>query len=233
MLLRSVSARSIQQRFGKGHVIRRNLLLSLIVCVVALASQAQAGLVYDNGAPDGVSGNEMTMWIQAEDFTLGAPVTLTDVRFWAFDSGEATGYQGSIVWSLYADTAGTPGGLLNRGTVVPIQTFDHNLVFGTSYQYDFSVGALNLAAGTYWLGLHNGPLSTTSREGLYWETTAGNGTIRGNEDIAPFDAGGWLNNGREHAFQLYSNAVIPAPGAIVLGSLGAGLVGWLRRRRTF
>jgi hypothetical protein len=209
---------------------------SLIAIVLALTlwvpgAQA-ASLIYDNGGPNAQNGNEMTQWIQAEDFTLATPELLTDVRFWAFGFSEPGSYQGSIVWSLYGDNSGQPGGLLQRGSVVPTRTYDHVTPWQPSYQYDFSVGSIGLAASTYWLGLHNGPLTTTDRFDLYWETTSYNSTTTGNEDIVPFDSGGWYNNGQEHAFQLYGTAVIPAPAAVMLVGFGASFVGWLRRRGT-
>jgi hypothetical protein len=200
---------------------------------LSAAARPAAAQVYNNGAPNGASGNEMTEWIQSEDFTLPATTDITGVRFWAFDFDPAS-YQGSITWTIY-DNAGTnPGAILQRDNVVPTRVYDHNVASWKSYQYDFETGGVTLGPGTYWLGLHNGPLSATSRDNTYWETTDPNGTTRGNEDITPFDDASWYNNGQEHAFELFGAAAAhaPEPGSLaLLASGGLPLFGLLRRRK--
>jgi hypothetical protein len=65
----------------------------MLVLLINIPSSAITGTitVYDNGMPDGVTGSEMTRWIEAEDFTLTSRDLISGVDFWAFDSGSHTG----------------------------------------------------------------------------------------------------------------------------------------------
>jgi hypothetical protein len=209
--------------------MRRGVVL--LALVIAL-TPAFAGVVYDNGGPHGQTGNEMTRWIQADDFLLAVPTTLTDVSFWSFEADDA--YQGSIFWQIYSDNAGNPGSVLFSGSATPARTSDPAATccgFPIGMRNDFSVGSVALSGGTrYWLGLHNGPLSTRDRLEFYWSGTNPNSTLGGHEDQAPVP-GGWNDNLRQHAFNLSGEATgVPEPASLLL--VGAGLLGlgFIRRR---
>jgi hypothetical protein len=216
--------------------MKRTVSALLGALMLGLGGAAQSAVVYDNGAPNLLGGNEMTNWIQAEDFTLGATTTITDVHFWSLEGPNA--FTGTIQYAFYADAGGTPNlgapafGGFAAGANLTRSCTGRTFAGLAECEYSFDVTAFNALAGvTYWLGLHNGPLTTTTRLEFYWETTANNATARGEEDILPPAGNGWFNNAAEHAFQLTGNNAVPEPATIALLGLSLAGIGFFSRRR--
>lgn len=206
----------------------------LMACAAALAMPAIAGpVVYNNGAPNQLGGNNMSFAYQAEDFVLAANTTISDVHFWSLEA--ANSYRGGIYWALYGNTGGAPDALIADGFQGAVTRTSLGAVanFGTEFRNDFDLNtATLLTAGTYWLVLHNGAFGNLDDNGpdFLWETTAAKG-FAGQEDFG----GGFSGNGAEHAFQLTGpNAVnVPEPmtGGLVAAALAALMFTRQRARR--
>ena len=202
----------------------------LLACLAAFAVPASAGpVVYDNGAPNQASGNNMSFAYQAEDFVLAAKTTISDVHFWSLEA--ATAYRGGFYWALHDNSGGAPGALIADGfQKVVTRTPGAVAGFGTEFRNDFDLNtATALLAGTYWLVLHNGAFGNLTDDGLdfLWETTAVAKGFAGHED----DGTGWTPNGAEHAFQLTGPNVVNVPEPMTGGLVAAALAALLFTRQ--
>lgn len=216
--------------FTKVFVTRIFLAVALTFMVAGTETSAWGALVWQNAPLTGPSPHGLGIaggFIQAADFTLGGPTTLTGMRFWD-DDPLGTSYMPTVTWSIYNDagTGGRPGALLGRSTA----SATHVAIAEGRYQNDFDMSAITLPAGNYWVGLHLEDVGVTS---FSWTSKASSPTFgpypSGAVDVAPFDVGSWVfQSNTEPLFELYGNVPEPTIATVAMASLIAGRH---RRRR--
>ena len=194
--------------------MRRALSVALLFLVIVCGLPASAQILFDNGPPDFSNGFEMGLRVLADDFTLNVPSTPKSIRFWSIESTQSS-YNGSISWWIYSDSFGgaIPGSPIPgyAGSSQATRTYlgqGSNSISPNEFLYEFDLGPLPaLAPGTYWLVLHNGPLTQNQFTGFAWALTAPNATPVSQQSTVVnggfgTNISGWFTNGKQLAFQI-------------------------------
>ena len=218
-----------------------------IITLATPLAQAAPVTLWDNGGPatETQGGSQMSSFFQAANFTTGFATNLSSTTFWSLEGGSA--YAGSISYSIFGSTDGSPNesAVFASGNVAaPSRTTIGSTSLGGLalgiFRYDFDLAVTNLAAGTYWLALHNGALDTGADDvEFYWAWSDANATNGGALDdqersLCPSELT-WGTNQAEHAFliageRFIGEQPISEPGTLLLATLAAGL-GWTSSRR--
>ena len=189
------------------HVIGQIAGAAIAICV---AQSSYAAAIYDNGPPDQQFGTQMSEFQVAENFTLAQNSNITNIRFWTIQDNRSD-YSGSVYWAIYSNLGGQPGALVQGGvtaSVAEAATGVTEVIPGyDQYVIDIAV-AFALTSGDYWLGLHNGPLTSTDPTEMLWQAT---GVQVGSFGEYYDPAFGWTDTGNESAFLLDGSPVEPPP----------------------
>ena len=190
-----------KSNFSAGSRRSRKLirLLGGASLALSLAQAVQAGIVFNNGAPNQVYGVNMSGNVVAENFSLGSTTDITNLRFWSIQSAPGD-YSGSLSWAIYSNAGTAPGAVLQSGFSSAAATAT-GLSTGFGYQeFVFDISTLfQLVAGNYWLGLANNPLNPGSPSEMLWETT----DAKIDADARYLDGAAWIDSKSDLALVIF------------------------------
>lgn len=218
------------------------LKMAAALAAFALSSQAQAGVVYDNGAPtrdslrcaDG-SGRCGAAWVVYDNFDLSSSITISAVRWTAYLTGGLADFRGARAFIYGADPVYGDGKLLY--TMTQPATASRNGLHANAY--DMVIGGLDitLKPGSYWLGMAHQTSANFASVYCARNCLGGDSTQAGYHGMRVV-----YRNRSAHDYAFAFEGHVQVPGVQVaepasLGLFGAGLLcmGWLQRasrRRT-
>lgn len=228
-------SRSLAPRLLNLLLATRPPLASLLLVSLLLAAPAQGAIVFNNGAPDGASGNDATFWQQADPFALSTPANLTGAAVYLAGFGDLSNWDGTIEYFIYSDLGGSPDLPLASGfgtsiTLVAGFPWDFG---GDSVRASFQFTAPFSAAAftSYWFAIHFAA-DYDNTDSVFWVTTAP--TSGAGRELAG-GVGVWVGNGQKHAFYLTDSSrpssSVPEPKSLALWGLGVLAVATLVGRR--
>jgi uncharacterized protein (TIGR03382 family) len=212
--------------------------LSIVTALLAATSGlAPAAVIFANGTPDESKANarSISLFRSADDFTLASASTIDSIRFWMTATDQ--GFAGNLSYAFYQDANGALGSGVSSGSftnVTPLFLSAIPVNIHNNYLVDLNLpSVLDLAAGTYWLELHDGAtLTTNNNADVYWAIAA-NGPGNARQSQVPTIPTGQTTNAL--AFSLYGNVnttptSVPEPSTITFSLAGLIALGLLRRR---
>jgi hypothetical protein len=169
-------------------------------------------MVWNQGGFSTADAWNISAYLPASDFTLDTQEKFSAIEAWIWTVLDGD-FSGTLSWAIYTDNSGVPGTLLASGADPATRVVATGVTsFGYSIrQLQASMGtSVTLAAGTYWLALHEGTWgSAYDGSSAFWSLASSNVGYPVQIDTNPVSPGTWDFGSRDDtAFILYNDPLL-------------------------